>query len=114
MGESEFVKKEAAHTALDTPLSFAPPQQSIRAPHFVIHVREYLNEKYGEEFVERGGLRVITTLDWALQEKAEKIVAEGAARNEKLLQAKNAALTAVYPRTGDIIVMVGSRDYFDL
>ena len=114
MEESGLVTREVAEIALRAPLSFAPPKQSIRAPHFVMYVREYLNEKYGEEFVERGGLRVITTLDWTLQEKAEQIIVEGAARNEKLVQAKNAALTAIDPRTGEIIVMVGSRDYFNL
>lgn len=109
-----FAKKEVVDLAKTEKLVLNPPKRSIRAPHFIMFVREYLNEKYGEEFVEKGGLRVITTLDWKLQEEAEKIVADGAEKNEKLVGAKNAALTVIDPRSGDILVMVGSRDYFDI
>ncbi|MEK7560638.1 MAG: PBP1A family penicillin-binding protein [Patescibacteria group bacterium] len=95
-------------------IAFATPRQSLRAPHFLFYVRELLNQKYGEQAVERGGLRVITTLDWNLQQSAERIVREGAARNEALVQAHNAALVALDPRSGEILAMVGSRDYFDV
>lgn len=114
MAELGYISASDAKTAKAYPLTFSPPHQSIRAPHFVMYVRELLNEKYGEEFVEQGGLNVITTLDWDLQQQAEKSIAEGAARNEKLVGAKNAALVAVDPTSGDILAMVGSRDYFDL
>ncbi len=106
------VAQEEVDRAKKISLVFAPPKQSIRAPHFVFYVRDYLNEKYGEEFVERGGLRVITTLDWKLQEEAEKIVREGANANEKLVKAANAALVALDPKTGEIIALVGSKDYW--
>ena len=109
-----FITSIQAENAKKEKLIFNIPQQSIRAPHFVMYVREYLNEKYGEQFVESGGLRVITTLDWNLQQQAEKAVTEGAERNSKLIDAKNAALVSIDPKTGDIIAMVGSRDYFDI
>lgn len=109
-----FITQHQANDAKKETLTLNLPQQSIRAPHFVMYVREYLNETYGEQFVESGGLRVITTLDWNLQQQAEKSISEGAERNEKLVGAKNAALVAIDPKTGDIIAMVGSRDYFDL
>lgn len=108
-----FVSKEEAQEAKNEKLSFSPPKEFFRAPHFVMYVREYLNEKYGEKFVERGGLRVITTLDWHLQEEAEKIIREGAEGNEKNVEAYNAALTAINPKTGEILSLVGSRDYFE-
>lgn len=109
-----FITANQAQDAKKEKLSFNLPQQSIRAPHFVMYVREYLNEIYGEQFVESGGLRVITTLDWNLQQQAEKSVTEGAKRNSKLIDARNAALVSIDPKTGDILAMVGSRDYFDI
>jgi 1A family penicillin-binding protein len=87
--------------------------RGIKAPHFVLFVKDLLIERYGEQAVEENGYRVITTLDYSLQQKAEEIVKKYALENEKGFNAENAALTAVDPKTGDILVMVGSRDYFD-
>lgn len=84
----------------------------IKAPHFVMYIREQLAEKYGEEALAEKGLRVITTLDWKLQSAAEKIVAEKAAVNTEKFKASNAGMVAVDPKTGDLLVMVGSKDYF--
>lgn len=86
---------------------------SIRAPHFSLYVKEYLVEKYGEDVVERGGLKVTTTLNWAWQEKIEELVRKFAADNEKKFNAFNAGLTALDPKSGEILVWVGSRDYFE-
>jgi len=94
-------------------MTFLPPAKGIRAPHFVMAVEDYLSQKYSEDAVRNGGLRVITTLDWDLQRAAEKAVLDGARRNEKLYNGKNAALVAEDPKTGQILAMVGSRDYFD-
>ena len=85
----------------------------IKAPHFVFYVKEYLENKYGVDAVESGGLKVISTLDYDLQQKAEEIVLKHALENEKLWDASNASLVAIEPKTGQIITMVGSRDYFD-
>ena len=84
----------------------------IRAPHFVMYIREQLAERYGEETLAVQGLRVITTLDWELQEQAEQIVAQRAASNTVKFNASNAGLVATDPQNGDVLVMVGSRDYF--
>jgi membrane peptidoglycan carboxypeptidase len=84
----------------------------IRAPHFVMYIREQLAERYGEEALAVQGLRVITTLDWELQSAAENIVAERAESNAERFNASNAGLVAADPKTGDVLVMVGSRDYF--
>lgn len=86
--------------------------QFSKAQHFVIMIKEQLAEKYGEETVERGGLRVTTTLDWEKQQHAEKAVAD----NFKRVQdagGTNAALVAIDPKTGEILAMVGSHDYND-
>ena len=86
---------------------------SGKALHFVMYIREYLEEKYGVDMVQNGGLKVITTLDYTLQKQFEDIVKEGALLNEKKYKAKNSALVAIDPKNGQILSMVGSRDFFD-
>ncbi len=86
---------------------------TIKAPHFVFFIKDYLEQKYGADMVENGGLKVTTTLNYDLQQKAEAIVKEGALKNEKDWNGSNASLVAIDPKTGQIIAMVGSRDYFD-
>ncbi|MFH0830472.1 MAG: PKD domain-containing protein, partial [Parcubacteria group bacterium] len=85
----------------------------IKAPHFVFWVKDVLVEKYGEQLVEKGGLRVTTTLDLNMQDAAEKAVEEGAARNLSQYGVQNAALTALDPRSGQVMAHVGSKDYFN-
>lgn len=114
MLEHGFVTQEEYDGAKLETVEFRPQVATgIRAPHFVFYVRDYLIEKYGEESLAERGLKVITTLDWELQEAAEKIVKEKALYNEKTYNAENAALVATDPTTGELLVMVGSRDYFD-
>jgi len=109
-----FITQEEHDVAANTPVIFQPQAVTgIRAPHFVMYVREQLVEKYGEETLSEKGFRVITSLDWELQKEAERIVAEKAAINTEKYNASNAGMIALDPQTGDILVMVGSRDYFD-
>ncbi|MFZ2193103.1 MAG: PBP1A family penicillin-binding protein [Candidatus Moraniibacteriota bacterium] len=89
-----------------------PFKEPIIAPHFVFYVTEQLEAKYGRDFLERGGLSIITTLDLGLQRIAEKVVVDGVARN-KNRGATNAALVAINPKNGEVLAMVGSRDFFD-
>ena len=91
--------------------AISPKQDNISAPHFVMFVKDYLNQKYGEQAVEQGGLKVYTTLDWDKQQAAEKAVTDGAAKNVSQ-NASNAALVAMDPKTGQILAMVGSKNYF--
>ncbi len=114
MSDLGYITPEEAMHAKEEELKFLPATKNIRAPHFVMYVRDYLVQKYGEDEVEQGGLIVTTTLDWKLQEEAEKIVTTYADRNETLVKARNMGLVAVDPKSGDILVMVGSRDYFDI
>lgn len=85
----------------------------IKAPHFVMYVRDMLAEKYGEDTVTSGGLKVITTLDYEMQKKAEDVIAKFAPSLSENFNASNTAMVALDPLTGDILTMVGSRDYFD-
>lgn len=93
-------------------LEFAPKASGIKAPHFVLAVQDYLNDKYGEDFVKSSGISVITALDWDLQQIAEKAVKDGAENNTALYKGHNAALVAQDAATGQILAMVGSKDYF--
>ena len=86
---------------------------SIRAPHFVMFVKDYLVNKYGEDKVDSGGLKVITTLDYDMQQKAEGVITKFAPSLSTNFDASNTAMVAVDPKTGDILAMVGSEDYFD-
>ncbi|HTY40092.1 MAG TPA: transglycosylase domain-containing protein, partial [Candidatus Paceibacterota bacterium] len=113
MRDLSMITDKDLATALAEPLVFQPQGLGIKAPHFVMAVQDYLVKKYGEDAVRTGGLSVVTTLDWNLQQSAEKAVADGAARNEKLYAGTNAALVAEDPTTGHVLAMVGSRDYFD-
>jgi membrane peptidoglycan carboxypeptidase len=90
-----------------------PSRDPITAPHFVLTVRDQLVEKYGEKAVETGGMRVITTLNPDYQKIAEEEVTAGVTKIEKRYNASNAALVAVDAKTGQILAMVGSRDFFD-
>ena len=109
-----FITEDEYNVALTEKVKFLPQVATgIRAPHFVFYIRDYLARKYGEESLAERGFRVITTLDWDLQQAAEKIVKEHALYNEKTYNAENGALVATDPKTGDILTMVGSRDYFD-
>ncbi|HUS13397.1 MAG TPA: PBP1A family penicillin-binding protein [Chloroflexia bacterium] len=81
-----------------------------QAPHFVNYVRALLDEQFGPDLVSRGGLRVFTTIDLRFQELAQRTAAAqvDALRADN---ASNAALTAIDPRTGEILAMLGSVDY---
>jgi 1A family penicillin-binding protein len=109
-----YITAEQADEAkkVDILSEISPSLQNISAPHFVMYVKEYLEAKYGQQVVERGGLKVYTTLDWDKQQAAEKALVDGV-NNNKSWNASNAALVAIDPKTGQILAMVGSKDYFD-
>jgi len=93
---------------------FHSSTENFPAPHFVIMVKDYLANKYGEDVVLGGGLKVITTLDTKLQEYAESAVTKYSAINKAQYKASNAALVAVSPKNGDVLALVGSSNYFDV
>lgn len=113
MHELGYISEEEKNEAIIFKYSFAPQTTAIKAPHFTLEVQDYLIKKYGEDFVRKSGLSVITTLDWKLQQAAEKSVSEGAKRNTELYKGHNAALVAQDANTGQILAMVGSKDYFE-
>lgn len=111
VADGDITNEEEAR-ALAEPIQFAQPRVGIRAPHFVMYVKQLLEEKYGSRLVERGGLRVTTSLDINIQDKMQSIVStnvDGLAN----LQVGNGAAIVTNPKTGEILAMVGSRNYFD-
>lgn len=88
-----------------------PPKKPIKAAHFVFYVKSLLEQKYGIQIVEEGGLVVTTSLDLELQQKSETILKEELEKIKKLKVSNGAALVS-RPTTGEILVMVGSKDYF--
>ncbi|MFA6177746.1 MAG: PBP1A family penicillin-binding protein [Candidatus Paceibacterota bacterium] len=114
MLDLKFITKEEYGQAKSEIVTFIPQAiLGIKAPHFVFWIKDYLEQKYGTDVVENGGLKVTTTIDTDLQDKAEQIVKDGAFQNEKDWNGSNAGLVAIDPKTGQILTMVGSRDYFD-
>lgn len=113
MVESGFISWEEAQKASSENLSFKNPVNNLQAPHFVMYVKDLLARKYGSQAVEEGGLDVTTTLDLDVQKQVEKIVETETAK-VAYLHITNGAAVVTNPKTGEIIAMVGSRNYFDV
>ncbi|OGZ46194.1 MAG: hypothetical protein A3C84_01605 [Candidatus Ryanbacteria bacterium RIFCSPHIGHO2_02_FULL_48_12] len=115
MADLGYIDDTEAGKAKEEHVIFLPyKEQGIKAPHFVMYVIEQLNEVYGEDFVKKNGLKITTSLDVPLQKKAEETVTTHAAEIEKNFNAKNTGLVSLNPKTGEILAMVGSRDYFNI
>jgi len=119
MEELEFISEQERLQALEEleEMEFQPTRENIRAPHFVLWVREQVTDIFGElaeeDLLERGGLHITTTLDWELQQTAEEAV--GAYREDISLRfnAHNISLVALHPESREILAYVGNADYND-
>ena len=113
MVEEKFISQKQAEETRNENLSFLPQRIPIHAPHFVMYIKDLLVKKYGHRLVEQGGLRVVTSLDLPLQEEIEAIV-----KNEVLklssLRVGNGSVVVTNPKTGEILAMVGSKEYFNI
>ncbi len=114
MYKNNYITEEEYKEATEEEVVFISKEEGgIKAPHFVMYVQEYLEKKYGNDIFDKGGLKIITTLDYDLQKKAETLALEHALRNKENFNAENIALSAIDPKNGHILVMVGSRNYSD-
>jgi 1A family penicillin-binding protein len=115
MKNQGLITQEEEAQALSEKVAFKPRENtgSIKAPHFVFFVIDELVKKYGEDAVQNGGWKVTTTLDYKVQQDAEATAAKYGAINQKTFNANNNAIVAIDPKTGEILAMSGSRDYFD-
>lgn len=111
MLDSKFIDNSQYLISKDQELKYSPPP-SLQAPHFSLWVKDYLVQKYGLSKVEQDGLVVTTTLDLNLQNFAQAAMATEVGRL-KAAQVGNGAVLVTQPKTGQILAMVGSKDYFD-
>lgn len=114
MREDGYISEEQEKSAREQieSVAFQARGASFKAPHFVQYVQKILEERYGAEVVEQGGLKVTTTLDLELQEKAQEVVTEEIAKVESQ-KITNGASVAIDPQTGEILAMVGSKNFND-
>lgn len=114
MREDGYITKEQEKEAINLlpKVEFNRERGVLKAPHFVMYVKKILEENYGERVVEEGGLRVITTLDLDFQQKVQEIIAEEVKKVEHL-NITNGAAVVMDPKTGEILAMVGSKNYDD-
>ncbi len=112
MFEQGYITEAQMNEARITPVAFVENKGQIKAPYFVAWVQNYLTDKYGEQFLKQGGLKVYSSLDMNLQTLAEQVVKEGAEANKAKNRAYNAALVAVDPATNKVMAMVGGKDFF--
>jgi len=111
--ENNKIGAEEAAAAKKELLVIKKGSGALVAPHFVLYIKELVTEKYGEKMIETGGLKIITTLDYDLQKIAEEEITAAAEKNAKKYKANNAALVSIDPKTGQILAMVGSKDFND-
>ncbi|MDD5738863.1 MAG: PBP1A family penicillin-binding protein [Candidatus Pacebacteria bacterium] len=112
MVSQNFITKEEAETAKTEKITFSyQPLTTIKAPHFIMFIKNYLEEKYGQGYLAQAGLRVITTLDYNLQQIGEQTVKEQVDKMS-YMKVGNGGLIAVDPTTGELLVMVGSKYFF--
>lgn len=115
MEDLGYISSEERQQAFDEAavITFQKYKEDIKAPHFVLYVKELLENKFGKEAVETGGIHVYTTIDPVLQQKAEETIAEKMKTYPQNYGASNAALLTVDIEKGQILAMVGSADYFN-
>ena len=113
MAELGYITAEEADAAKAEDVKIRPQVDNIQAPHFVFYVKQFLSEKYGERAIEQGGLKVISTLDKEMQDIAETAVREHVDAKGASLGLSNGSLVAIDPKTGQVLAMVGSKDFFD-
>ncbi len=113
MVEENYITQEGADEAKKEKIILAPQQTNIEAPHFVMYVKDLLVEKYGSRVVEQGGLQVTTSLDLNIQQVVQEKITQEVNKLASLRVGNGAALVT-NPQTGEILAMVGSKDYFNL
>jgi membrane peptidoglycan carboxypeptidase len=111
MKEQKYISEVQRKTAVATPLNVIPLKTVMNAPHFVFYVKSLLEKEYGADLVEQGGLKITTTLDLDIQEKAEQILKEELEKIE-YLNVSNGAVLITRPPTGEILAMLGSGNYY--
>jgi len=111
MQKLKYITDKQLQKAKEEKFVFSKNIENIKAPHFVMYVKKYLDNKYGEDYLKEKGLRVYTTLNWEIQEYAEQVVKDADETN-KSKGANNTAMVVLNPKNGEILALIGSKDYF--
>ena len=111
MQKQGYINAQQLTDAKNEKLVFNEHTESIKAPDFVMYVKKYLSNKYGDDYLKEKGLRVYTSLNWDIQNYAEQVIKEADATNIGK-GAYNAAMVVLDPKTGQILALIGSKDYF--
>ncbi len=112
MQQLGYINEKQLTQAKQEKLNFSETLEPIKAPHFIMYIEKYLEDKYGENFLKERGLKVYTTLDWDLQNYAEQVVKDADKTNVQF-NANNTALVVIDPKTGEILSLIGSKNYFE-
>jgi len=112
MVEENYLSPDLALSAKNETIALRPQETNILAPHFVMYIKDLLVQEFGEHLVSHGGLEVTTTLDLDTQQILENEIDLELAKI-KSLNVNNAAGLVLSPKSGEIIAMVGSHDFFD-
>jgi membrane peptidoglycan carboxypeptidase len=134
MRDAGYIDETELAEVLADPLRYRSQLFRIEAPHFVMYIQDLLVAQLGTDRLRAGGLEVWTTLDLGLQRQAEASVqrrldalncqmeavagrpaqADLNCREEnRSRRVRNAAAVVLDARSGDILSMVGSPNYFD-
>jgi 1A family penicillin-binding protein len=112
MVRNDFITQSEADAARQAELRYQPQKQPFLAPHWAMYIRSLIEEKYGARALYQGGYRIYTTLDYDLELKMEDVAKSNAA-NLAQRDGNNTAIVVMNPKTGEILSMVGSMDYWD-
>ena len=106
MKKRGFIDDIACHLATEEPLYLVDKKLNFEAPHFVDYILSRLNEE------RQGAVRIITTIDLSLQNDLQKLLSTTLAsmRDYNVTQG---AIIVMDLNTGEILAMIGGRDYFD-
>ncbi|OGZ66947.1 MAG: hypothetical protein A3D35_01575 [Candidatus Staskawiczbacteria bacterium RIFCSPHIGHO2_02_FULL_34_9] len=111
MKDLGYITDDQLKQAKEEKIEFSEITTAIKAPHFVMYVQKYLNDKYGEDYLREKGLKVYTTIDWDLQSYVEQVLKD-ADQQLKSKKANNAAIVVMDPKTGEILALMGSKNFF--
>ena len=106
-----YITDKQLTEAKNEKIIFTENTQAIKAPDFVLYVKKYLDDKYGEDYLKEKGLRVYTSLNWDLQQYVEQVIKDADKTNINK-NSYNTAMVVLDPKTGQILALVGSKDYF--
>lgn len=113
MQQQGYITKSQEEQAINEALHYQKVANNILAPHFSLYIKDVLVKEYGEKMVEEGGLKVVTSLDLNIQNTAQASVASELSQLGPAYHVTNGAALITEPGTGEILAMVGSRDYFN-